>query len=545
MGGTGAERTGRVPELIHRATLDAAMAAPDRPVFAMPGTSLSYGDLADRAARLAYVLTAQGVRRGDRVGLYFQKSIESAIALYAVMQAGAAYVPLDPAAPTSRTRAVLQQCGARVLISHDAQAGKLPEVVCEGLETVIGPAKALGSHVTTVPWSEAMQADPAPACVAHASEMDLAYIIFTSGSTGAPKGIMHTHRSGLSYSRMAGALYGLTPDDRLASLSPLHFDMSTFDYLCGPQHGATTMIVPDPYTKLPASLSELVQDEALTIWYSVPFALTQMLLYGAMEAHDLSSLRWVLFGGEPFAPKHLAALTDQLPRARFSNVYGPAEINQCTHFHLPPRWREADGQPPIGTECANVDALILDEAGQPVDPGQTGELIVKSPAVMRGYWGRDDLNDKTLIRRPGAGGVADLWLRTGDLASRRADGLLCFHGRADRQVKVRGYRVELDEVEDALASHPAVEEAAAFPVRLSEALTVIEAAVTAQPGRALASEDLLRHASARLPAYAVPARLDVVESFPRTSSGKIDWKTLGSAAEDRSKERETANASGN
>lgn len=533
-----------VPDLVHTAMLDAAERQPDHVVFAVPGQTLTYGALVARAARLANVLIAHGVQRGDRVGVYFQKSIESAIAIYAVLQAGAVYVPLDPAAPPQRTRAVLDQCQARVLLSHDAQGAKLKDLLPLQIDALIGPSQLEGAGVTIVSWHDAMTADAAPATVPHASELDLAYIIFTSGSTGQPKGIMHTHRSGRAYSRMAGALYDVRPEDRLTSLSPLHFDMSTFDYLCAPQHGAMTMIVPDPYMKLPASMSELVQDEGLTIWYSVPFALTQLLLYGAMDDHDLSSLRWVLFGGEPFAPKHLAALTEALPQARFSNVYGPAEVNQCTVHHLPPRWQETDGQPPIGIPCANTDLRIVDEDLCPVADGAPGELLVRSPSVMRGYWDRPDLNDRALVQRPGPGGVDDLWLCTGDIVRQRPDGLLSFHGRADRQVKVRGYRVELDEVEDILSSHPGVEEASAYPVRVSDTLTVIESTITGRSDATLSPDDVLRYASSRLPAYAMPVSLAVVAAFPRTSSGKIDWKALSTAAEARQNKEGKADETG-
>ena len=164
---------------------------------------------------------------------------------------------------------------------------------------------------------------------------------------------------------------------------------------------------------------------------------------------------------------------------------------------------------------------------------------------MRGYWDRSDLNGTALIRRPGAGGVDDIWLRTGDLASCREDGQLVFHGRADRQVKLRGYRVELDEVEDVLVSDESVEEAAAFPIRLSDTISIIGAAVRTRPGAETSQADLLRHAAAKLPAYAVPERVEIVEAFPRTSSGKIDWKSLGLAAEEKSKSEGTAHAAGN
>ena len=178
-------------------------------------------------------------------------------------------------------------------------------------------------------------------------ESDLAYIMYTSGSTGAPKGIMHTHHSGLSYAKLSTQVYDVKPSDRIANHAPLHFDISTFGYFSGPLASATTVIIPDAYTKLPASLSTLMEQEKISIWYSVPLALVQLLHNGVLEARDLSSLRWVLYGGENFMPKYIRSLMALWSNATFSNVYGPAEVNQCTFYHLnmPP---ESDGPIPIG-----------------------------------------------------------------------------------------------------------------------------------------------------------------------------------------------------
>jgi acyl-CoA synthetase (AMP-forming)/AMP-acid ligase II len=156
--------------------------------------------------------------------------------------------------------------------------------------------------------------------------------------------------------------------------------------------------------------------------------------------------------------------------------------------------------------------------------------VVRAPTIMRGYWQRPELNAAVFVQRPGAGGVDDRWLRTGDLAVEDADGLLRFLGRKDRQIKTRGYRVDLDEVEAALAAHADVEEAAAFAVAHGEGLTLVEAAVTARPGAALHAADLAAFAAARLPAYAAPARITVEAEFPRTTSGKIDRRQLGAVA---------------
>lgn len=526
-----------MPDLIHTALARTAARFPDKPVFRIPGGEITYAAFAESVAGLAGTLRDLSVRRGDRVAVHFRKSIESAIAIYAVMRAGAAYVPIDPASPAERTRSILRTCGARVMITQEALARKLPDDLPTELDGLVGPQSIEAKGPRVVGWSDALSASPGAESVQDASEDDLAYIIFTSGSTGEPKGIVHTHATGLAYSRMAAALYNIVPNDRLTGISPLHFDMSTLDYLCGPQCGTTTTIIPDPYLKLPASLSELVEEERITIWYSVPFALTQVLLHGALEERDLTSIRWVLFGGEPFAPKHLAALTEALPDARFSNVFGPAESNQCTYYHLPGRWKAADGQPPVGVSCPHARTRLVDETLKPVEQGAIGEMIVCSPAIMKGYWKRPDLNEKVLVHLPDGASNDETWLRTGDLASVRPDGLYAFHGRADRMAKVRGFRVELDEIEDVLSDHRDVEEASAFSVSLEQGHSAIQAAVTLLPEASVGADELRAHLAERLPSYSIPDTIDIVQEFPRTSSGKINWKRLSEEASVRESER--------
>jgi acyl-coenzyme A synthetase/AMP-(fatty) acid ligase len=303
--------------------------------------------------------------------------------------------------------------------------------------------------------------------------------------------------------------------------------MSTFGFFTGPLAGATTVIIPQEYTKLPASLSKLVETERLTIWYSVPFALIQLLLRGVLQARDLSSLRWVLYAGEPFPPKHLRALMAQWPHARFSNVYGPSESNQCTFYHVPPIPEDSDEPIPIGEMCDNAEGLVVDEDDQPVPPGQVGELLVRAPTVMRGYWGRPELNQKVFYRQSVFSDYKVVFLRTGDLVRLRQDGKnYDFLGRKDRQVKTRGYRVELDEIEAALLAHDGVEEAAVYAMPDSEGSQRIQAAVIPRPKTDHSLADLKKHVSGLLPWYAVPGKIDVIRSMPRTSTGKIDRRRL-------------------
>jgi amino acid adenylation domain-containing protein len=500
---------------------------PEHTAMRFQGQSVSYVALQQQAARLACLLHDQGVQRGDRVGIFLHKSLESAAAIYGILRAGAAYVPIDPLSPPARVEFVVQDCGIRCLISHTPKLPVLRQLAQRGLELdcVIGVSPAAGLPWRCFEWDDAARA-PELQRLPRLVEDDLAYIMYTSGSTGKPKGLMHTHASGLAYARQSAGLYGVRPDDILGNHSPLHFDMSTFEYFSGPLAGATTVIIPEAYTKLPASLSALIDSERMTFWYSVPFALIQLLLRGALEQRDLSSLRWVLFGGEPFPAKYLRQLMERLPQARFSNVYGPAEVNQCTYYHLPGPPQDDSEAIPIGQVWDNAEGLVLDENDQSVPAGEPGELVVRTPTMMRGYWGRPDLNERAFYYRPVFEHYQDRFYRTGDLVQEQPDGSLLFLGRKDRQIKTRGYRVEMDEVEKALASHPQVEECAVYAVPEAEGSQTIEAALIMKAGAQVGEAELRRFLAGLLPPYALPAALVFYEAFPRTGSGKIDRRAL-------------------
>ncbi len=362
------------------------------------------------------------------------------------------------------------------------------------------------------------------------TEFDLAYILYTSGSTGDPKGIMHSHRSGLSFALWAAETYGLKTEDRLSSHAPLHFDLSTFDYFGGAMVGATTVIIPEALTKFPTNLARLIQDESISVWYSVPFALIQLLQRGSIEKYDLSSLRWVLFAGEPFPTKHLRDLMEALPGPSYSNLFGPTETNVCTYYHVPELDPTNDEPIPIGVPCANVEALIVDAENQTTPTGEVGELLIRGGVVMKGYWGRPDLSEKGFFYRSAFDYQQDTFYRTGDLVQELPDGNLKYLGRKDRQIKTRGYRVELDEIEVGLLAHEFVQEAAVYPIPDGQGSNLIYAAVVPKENTDLSESDLLDHLSNRLPPYAIPVKIDLRDDFPRTSTGKINRRELQSSA---------------
>lgn len=499
----------------------------ERDAFRFQGQAITYAELLSRSNRLAQALLDRGLNRQDRVGIYLNKSLETAVAIYGILRAGGAYVPIDPTAPSTRIAFILKDCGIRHLITQPDKRKVLEQIAQDETELwVFGSSPDKNAPWFGVSWQEvATYSDASPSISTQPEH--LAYIMYTSGSTGTPKGLMHTHSSGMSYARLSAKTYNVSPNDRLGNHSPLHFDMSTFDYLTGPMCGSTTIIVPEEVTFFPGSLASLMEIERLTFWYSVPLALIQLLAHGDLQHRDISSLRWVMFGGEPFPPKHLRRLMELWPHARFSNVYGPAEVNQCTYYHLPGPPEDLEKTIPLGEIWDETLGLVVDEQDQPVVSGTVGELLIHSPTMMRGYWNRADLNAEAFVELTDNKGEPCIYYRTGDLVYRNKDGELVFAGRKDRQIKIRGYRIELDEIEAVLASHPAVQETGVVASNASDGNRIILAAVTLEDQELTEPEQqLLRHASDHLPPYAVPSRLEIRNSFPRTTSGKIDKRML-------------------
>jgi amino acid adenylation domain-containing protein len=513
--------------LLTHAVDDAARRDPARDAVRCGSAALTYEALARRSNGLARVLRDEGLGRGDRVGIFMNKSVDSAVAMHGIMKAGGAYVPLDPFAPPGRLAFVIRDCGIRHLVTTDAKIEQVPllDEDVSGLECLVGASPRAG--LRAVGWADVRGAEAGEAPDVALTEQDLAYILYTSGSTGTPKGIMHSHRSALSFAVWAKATYGLTGEDRVSNHAPLHFDLSTFDFFAAQQAGATTVVVPEAITKLPADLGRLIAREKISVWYSVPYALMQLLERGNLDKIDASALRWVLFAGEVFPTKHLRTVMAALPHARFSNLYGPTETNVCTFYHVPRPLPASDEPIPIGRVCENCEPLVVDDQDRPAAAGEAGELLIRGGVVMRGYWGRPDLNERGFFRRRVFGGhYEDVFYRTGDLVEAMPDGNLKYLGRKDRQIKTRGYRVELDEVESALLSCVTVDEAAAFAVPDGQGSSLIEAAVTPKPGASLTHDLVATHATTRLPSYAVPVRIHVLDAFPRTSTGKIDRRAL-------------------
>ncbi|MEM6963216.1 MAG: amino acid adenylation domain-containing protein [Bacteroidota bacterium] len=502
----------------------AATRFPDREAFRCGDKSLTFKEIAVKMNQLAALLHHLNIQKGDRIGIYLNRSIEAAIAIHGIMHAGAVYVPLDPKAPIRRTQYLIKDCGIKILITNHSQRRNVKNIVADGtaLDAIIGISQA--ENIPTFAWEklEEFPSDfrpPFPIL-----ENDLAYIMYTSGSTGQPKGIMHTHASGLAYARLTADLYQLNEQDRIGTHAPIYFDISTLGFFTAPLVGACSVIVTDAHTVLPASLSQLIDREKLTVWYSVPLAMIQMLQAGTLTPQGASALRWVLYGGEAFPPKYLRELMALWSNATFSNVYGPAEVNQCTYFNFT-NLPTGTTSIPLGQVWKNTEGIVLDENDEEVKQGE-GVLCIRSATMMKGYWQQPELTERSFYRRKNNTHTYDTFYRTGDLVKIDEWGVLHFLGRIDHQVKIRGYRVELSAVEVALVAHAAVSEAAVFPIRKKETALHIEAAVILQPSVTTSTSELLIHLKEKLPTYAVPEKITIVDTFPRTGSGKVKRSKL-------------------
>ena len=517
-----------LPDALDRA----AAQYPDKEAVRCNGQSLTYAELQRQANSLAHHLIEQGVQRGDRIGLYMNKDVEAVVAVYGIMKAGAAYVPLDPFAPVARLSFVLADCDIRILITKENKLNQVRQMISQtDLTCLVGVSAQANLPTRCIPWEAVVnnlvgKAQPP----IHVLGQDLAYILYTSGSTGTPKGIMHTHQSALSFAQWAAREYGLHVKDRVSNHAPFHFDLSTFDLYATVLAGGTMVIIPEMATKFPARLSQLMAEERISVWYSVPFALIQLLDRGCLAAHKLPALRWILFAGEPFPTKHLRRLMNRIPQARYSNLYGPTETNVCTYYHVDALPFDSDAPIPIGRPCTNIETLVLDDNDMPVSVGQVGELVVRGGVVMSGYWGKPDLNAECFFHRLVADQVEGRFYRTGDLVRMQPDGNYQYLGRKDRQVKTRGYRVELDEIEVALLAHQDVQEAAVYTITDCQENSLIVGAVVSRPGSTLTQRTLGQHLAATLPPYAVPTSIHILNAFPRTTTGKINRRALQTLA---------------
>jgi amino acid adenylation domain-containing protein len=516
---------------LHGLLSSAARRDPNRDAVRYQGRSLTYAELDAAANGLARTLMEGGVGPGDRVALFLPKGVESVLSAYGVMKAGAAYVPLDPQAPVTRGAVVASDCAVSAVITT---TGRLQHLLDEMRAIGHQPALAVvlddgqGTTEVGIPvatFAEAIaradRSDPGVDVV----DQDLAYILYTSGSTGVPKGVMLTHRNALTFVEWCARAIGIGPEDRVSNHAPMHFDLSVFDLYLAALGGATLVVVPSDQAYFGSALVDLIRDEAITVWYSVPSALV-LVTRTLQGPGELPSLRAVVFAGEVYPTAHLRELRRLVPDATLWNLYGPTETNVITYYRVDELPADDARTIPIGRACGNTDVFAVKEDRTVAGVGEEGELYARGSTVMKGYWNRPEKTAEVLVANPVPNGLPDPVYRTGDLVRLRPDGDYDFLGRRDHQIKSRGYRIELGEIEAALAAHPALSASVALAVPHDEWGKAIVALVVPREGVAVTVGEVKRHVAQRLPRYMVPAEVRVLEGLPRTSTGKVDRQAL-------------------
>lgn len=486
-------------DFIHSHVTQQVRLRPDSTAVVFEGEALSYGELDRRSNQLARRLQSLGQGPECFVGVLMERSLEAIISFLAVLKAGAALVPLDPSDPPAR------------LAEYIAQAN-VSAVLCRP-----DTAPLDGVQMVRVDAADTYEDD------AHALDTSLsgdsaAYLIFTSGSTGLPKGVINTH--GGIHNRLAWmqSEYDLNGEDAVLQKTPFTFDVSIWEVFWPLMTGARLVLARPGGHRDPQYLSELIHRTGVTTLHFVPSMLQEFL--SLADAGRLRSIRRMFSSGEELRSDLADRCLARIP-ARLYNLYGPTEAAiDVSHHQCTPMTSQR--RTPLGRPIANMRLYIVDQRWRAVPPGMAGELCIGGVGLARGYAGRAALTGERFIPDPFSGTSGARLYRTGDLARYAADGTIEYLGRMDRQVKVAGVRVELEEIETRLAQHPAVRAAAARVDSSRRVCCYFVPVSGAEPCGA----ELRAFLAARLPGVMVPSRFARIDSLPLTTSGKLDRKAL-------------------
>jgi non-ribosomal peptide synthetase-like protein len=494
------EQTVVWPQFLHGLFEAQAKRRPDHPAVQCRGRTLTYAELDRRANQYAHFFRAQGIGPGRLVALHLEKSVELFGALIGVLKAGAGYVPIDPKFPADRIASIVED-GAIPLIMSQTSLATAPEGGADFQTLLIdrdhGKIDSM-PHVAIPEGETGVQAH------------DLCYVIYTSGSTGRPKGVGIEHRNAVCFAHSLPSTYGITQDDRVYQGFSLAFDAAVEELWAALSLGGTLFIPAEDVSRSPQDVAAFIAENRISYFSTVPSFL-------AMITDPLPTVRLLILGGEALPAELVARFADG---RRMLNTYGPTEATVVATLSA-----VRPGQPvTIGTALPRYETYVLDENMRQVEPGQEGELYIGGGAVARGYLNRPELTAEKFVTNPF--GTSPRLYRTADLVRPRADGEIEFLGRIDGQIKIRGFRVELNEIEAVLMELPGIRNAAVATFDFNGfmelgAFVVMEEA-GAEPDRAA----IVEHLRAKVPPYMVPKFLETIEELPRMTSGKIDRKAL-------------------
>jgi amino acid adenylation domain-containing protein len=468
------------------------------------GTVVSYRELNERANRLAHFLAAGGAGPGTRIGICLERSIDLVVAIYAATKTGAAYVPLDPELPAARLAYLLEDAAPRHVLTDPACRDHLPD----------GPWRVYDVRAGAATWGGCATSNP----VAGGTAAGLLHILYTSGTTGRPKGVAYPTDGALANLAWMQEHYPFRPGDATVFKTSPGFDVSIWEIFWPLYHGARLVICRPGGHRDPQHLANLVEEHRVSMISLVPTVMTPFL--EKVSPNRQGALRWVLCGGEPMTLRIWRQFYATLPSASLVNVYGPTEAGCVTDMILDP---EPAPPVPLGRPAAHFRLLLLGENLALAPIGVPGEAYIGGrTGVAQAYWGAPGRTAERFVPDP-YGPPGSRMYRTGDLCRYRDDGVLEHLGRIDRQIKIRGLRVEPGEIESVLGAHPAVADCAVIaygePARLL-------AFVVPAGGVPIDTAAVREHAASVLPSHACPDRVVPVERIPATVNGKIDREAL-------------------
>lgn len=509
---------------------------PNNEAIRFQGEGMTYIELDQQTNQIACALQTAGVKRGDRVGIFVHKSLQTVMSVFGIMKAGGVYVPLDPNAPAKRHAYISRNCDIKVVLTAANKINVLPEFYEEGtpiqsiimLDSEEHELVELPDNVSIVSWDEVQKHPTIPVEDPGTIETDLAYILYTSGSTGTPKGVMIAHKTIFTFVNWCVERFGMSEADRVTSHAPIHFDLSTFDMYATIKAGGTVVLVPEKLSVFPTQLVKMLQDEEITMTYMVPSILSMMVNYGKISKYNLSKLRAILFAGEVFPIKYLRKLVEAIPHVDYFNLYGPTETNVCTYYEVQPKdlAEDVDHPVPIGKACENMEVFAVDKDNNIVtEPGVEGELWARGHCVAQGYWADPEKTAKGFVPNEHNPHFFEMAYKTGDIVVLDEDRInYRYVGRRDHMVKSRGYRIELGEIESALYGHKGIKETAVVAIPDDIVGNRIKAFVVLNDNtNGLDAKTLQAHVGSRLPHYMVPEKIEIWdEELPKTSTGKIN-----------------------
>lgn len=503
------------PCFVHDFVTATARRTPDRTAIIAGDRSISFAALDRDSDVLAAKLQALGVRRGDRVALFLDNSVELVISIFAVLKAGGVFVVVNPTTKADKLTYLLNDCTVRAVVAQDILASVVTAVADTAASVVafvwVGE---LPSGAPAGPTLSSILAGPSVSPLPSGLvDIDLCTIVYTSGSTGNPKGVMLTHRNMTNTAWAISSYIGNVPEDVVIAVLPLSFDYGLYQVITGARVGFTVVL--EKSFAYPGEVLKRMKEHGVTGLPAVPTMYARLLQMAEFNAGALPTLRYMTNTAAALPPAHILRLQELFPRARIFSMYG---LTECTRVSYLDPDRLSDKIGSVGKAMPNSEIFVVDPQGRRVPPGVIGELVIRGANVMRGYWGKPEETAKRL--RDGEI-LGEKILYSGDQFWMDEEGFVYFVGRTDDIFKCRGEKVSPKEIEHVLYALPSVVEAAVVGVDDPFDGKAIKAIVVPREGAELTEAEVRRHCRAHLEAHLVPRLVEIRASLPKTESGKI------------------------